>query len=434
MIRLSRWDVDSLPLAYTNDLQVSAQYSGCWGLALDGREYAVLGGASHVLFLDITDPVHPDLIGQFAGANTLWREFKSYKNRIYSVSDNAAEGLKIFDMRQAPDTVIQTYGSDEFFSSAHTITLDTVSGRIYLNGTNTAKDGLLVLDVSADPDKPVFVSSIVLAGGYIHDSYVRNDTIYASSGYEGYYVFDYTDPLHPDTLAQLTTVGYNHNSWLNPEGTYAYFTEELPDGRPIHIVDLQNLGSDGLEISGIFLDSFLTGSPIKPIPHNLYIKGHLLFDSQYEDGLLVYDISNPTQPVLIGRYDTHPENTQYNRYRGNWGNYPWLPSGTIISSDMQNGLQLLKLVLPVATTTPESGIDVSVFPNPATGKFHVQMNGYSGEWSYRLIGNAGTVALSGRHSGNAKEIILPASLAAGFYLFEIQTNSGQKTIRKIVVR
>ncbi len=88
----------------------------------------------------------------------------------------------IFDLSQAPDTIRRTYWSNEFFTSAHTLALDTVSGRIYLNGSNVAQQGLLVLDVSQNPDQPAAGFRQSAHGGYIHDSYVRNDTIYASSG------------------------------------------------------------------------------------------------------------------------------------------------------------------------------------------------------------------------------------------------------------
>ncbi|MCB0543561.1 MAG: choice-of-anchor B family protein [Saprospiraceae bacterium] len=431
MVRLSKWDDNSLPLAGS----VALQYSGCWGLDLNGREYAVLGGAAHILFFDVTDPVHPELIGKFLGTDTtVWREFKSYRNRIYAVSDNTTEGLMIFDMSQAPDTVIRTYWSNTFFNSAHTITLDTTSGRIYLNGTDIANSGLLVLDASNDPDQPEFVTNVTLAGGYIHDSYVRNDTIYASSGYDGYYVFDFTDPLSPDSLGSTKTGGYNHNSWLNPEGTYAYYTEEIPDGRPIWIVDLQTLGVDGLEIAGSFFDQLLPGdSTYKAIPHNVYIKDHLLFDSQYEDGLLVYDINNPTQPVLAAYYDTHPENVVYNRYRGNWGSYPWLPSGTIIAGDMQNGLQLLKLTTSVAVPEANAQLQVLVSPNPAkeTVKVHLPEN-VSG-WSYRLMAPGGQLYKSGRFSGQSQGEIALGDIPAGLYFMEILTGNGLRTQKKVVV-
>ncbi len=430
--RLGQWDDDSLPIAYA----YGVQYSGCWGMALNGREYAVLGGAEHVMFFDITEPTQPDLIGKFAGTtnNTLWREFKSYKNRIYAVSDQTTEGLMIFDMSQAPDTVIRTYWSNEYFLRSHTITLDTSSGRIYLNGSNVAD--MVVLDVSQDPDSPVFVTAATVDGGYIHDSYVRNDTIYASSGSDGYYILDFTNPMQPKTLASISTGGYNHNSWLNPEGTHAYYTEEIPDGRPVQVIDLQNLADGEIEAVHSFLDRFsqISTAPFHDaIPHNVYIKDHLLFNSQYEDGLLVYDISDPVQPVLVGHYDTHPQNTQYNGYRGNWGNYPWLPSGTIIAGDMQNGLQLLKLNIPVGTDSPESILKADVFPNPALSELTIRLQNTAAEWSYRLFSPTGQTLQSGQVTGAEQQTLSLKNCSAGLYFVEIQTEDGKKAVQKVVV-
>ena len=105
MTLLGHWDDDNLPVASPGNLNL--QYSGCWAMAINGSEIAVLGGARHVLFFDITNPAQPELIGKFEGTSTtVWREMKSYKNRIYAVSDNTTEGLRIFDLSQAPDTRI----------------------------------------------------------------------------------------------------------------------------------------------------------------------------------------------------------------------------------------------------------------------------------------------------------------------------------------
>lgn len=432
---LARWDDDSLPIASPDNLNL--QYSGCWGLAVNGHEIAVLGGARHLLFFDVTEPTQPQLIGKFAGTSTtVWREIKSYKDHVYAVSDNTSEGLMIFDLSQAPDTIRRTYWSNEFFNKAHTITLDTVSGRIYLNGTNVASQGLLVLDISQNPDQPTLLANADLSafGGYIHDSYVRNDTIYASSGFDGYYIYDFKDASQPKLIANTQTGGYNHNSWLNTAGTHAYYTEEIPTGQPIRIVDLQHLATQEIQIVGSFLDPLTpNGGPQNAIPHNVYIKDNLLFDSQYEDGLLVYDISVPTEPALLAHYDTHPENTIYNTYRGNWGNYPWLPSGIIIAGDMQNGLHILKIdLLPVATKSPAT-LQATVFPNPARQTLLVQVPENTGAWTYQLLTPEGRLVANGNEAEKSLVQLSVIDVPTGLYFLSIRSKAGATAVRKVVV-
>ena len=433
MTLLGRWDDDTLPLAPS----LSLQYSGCWGMALNGHEYAVLGGALHVLFFDVTNPTQPELIGKFAGKQTtLWREFKSYKNRIYAVSDQTEEGLMIFDMSQAPDTIIRTYYSNEFFLRSHTITLDTVSGRIYLNGSSAQSQGILVLDISQNPDQPTVLASVDLPGGYVHDSYVRNDTLYASSGFEGYFVFDFkTNPQQPKLIAQTSTDGYNHNSWLNTAGTHAYYTEEIPDGKPVRVVDLQKMNIGVIEPVGAVLDSFLTGSTRKPIPHNVYIKDNYLFNSQYEDGLLVYDISNPIDPVLVGHYDTHPQNTIYNTYYGNWGNYPWLPSGNILCGDMQNGLHILRFLPPVSVNAPDQPVlEAALMPNPARDYTTIQVKNINTSWQIQLTNLSGQVLANQQIAAGKQETRLNLEgLPAGLYFVVLRAENGASSYQLSVI-
>ncbi len=434
MTRLARWDDDSLPIASPNNLRV--QYSGCWGLAVNNHEFAILGGARHVLIFDITNPTKPELLGKFEGqTNTVWREFKSYKNRIYGVSDATTEGLMIFDFSNAPDTIIRTYYSNEFFNNAHTITLDTVSGRIYLNGTNTANQGLLVLNISQNPDKPSLLANGPLSGGYIHDSYVRNDTVYASSGYTGYHIYDYTNVASPVTLASLPSTGYQHNSWLSVDGRYAYATEEIPAGRPIQVLSLIDLANANIDLATSFLDPLLPIGSGGAIAHNVYIKDHLLFNSQYEDGLLVYDISNPIAPVLIAYYDTHPENTLYNTYYGCWGNYPWLPSGTIISGDMQNGLQLLKITNTTSTSTVTPALQIQASPNPVHDLLTVTRFETKEPAIVRLYTLTGNIALENLWPAESQSIQLSVGhVPAGIYLVELRLENGQSVMKKIVIR
>ena len=76
--------------------------------------------------------------------------------------------------------------------------------------------------------------------------------------------------------------------------------------------------------------------------HNGIIKGTYAYIPYYHDGLRVFDISDPNNPIQTWEYDTYsPDN--HNSYKGAWGVYPYLPSENIIVSDMQTGLYIIKL-------------------------------------------------------------------------------------------
>lgn len=437
MTLLASWDEPGLPVASPGNLNL--KYSGCWGLVANGREIAVLGGAAEVFFFDVTVPTAPQLLGRFPGGDTtVWREFKSFKNRVYAVSDGANEGMMIFDLSD-PNNIKKTYQSSEFLVRGHTITLDTTSGRAYING-GSAGNGIIVLDLNSDPDQPQFLGHPNLdvgdMGGYVHDSYVRHDTLYCSSGWEGYYVIDFKDPVNPTLVASCTTSGYNHNSWVTSDGKYAYYTEEVPKGRPIRIVDLQNMNTQGeIEPVDKFLDNLLfPGLPDSAklaISHNVYIRGNLLFNSQYEDGLLVYNISDPLNPILIAHYDTHPQNSSYTGYYGNWGNYPWLPSGTIVAGDMQNGLYLLQLAA-LGTNAPGT-LQATVSPNPASESFNVLLDeGVTEDWTYALQDAQGRVLRQATVQQTNKAAVDVRSLPVGLYFVTIRTDSGRTRVVKVV--
>jgi choice-of-anchor B domain-containing protein len=430
--KLYQFDDNSLPIANPGGLSV--QFSGCWGLTVNGREVAVLGGALHVLFFDVTNPNDVQMVGMFEGqTTTIWREFKSYKNRVYGVSDNTSEGMMIFDLSNYPASPItRDYFSNALFNNAHTITLDTLSGRIYLNGSNV--NDMLVLSVQDNPEEPVLVGQSFLEGGYVHDSYIRQDTLYCSHGYGGYFVYNMANADAPVTLASINPAGsfYNHNSWLSSDGKYSFMTEEIPYGRPVKVVDLQKLNQNDIEVVHTFLDS-LTMNGNNPTPHNVYIKDNLLFNSQYEDGLLVYDITDPLQPLLVAYYDTHPENTTYTGYFGNWGNYPWLPSGNIIAGDMQNGFFLLKMSLPVSTHAPDNALQMEVMPNPASDFLYLSVRSAAATMDYMLFNQTGQLVKQEYQLPTGTLRLDTQGLAAGVYFMQVRSGKELAT-KKVVLR
>jgi choice-of-anchor B domain-containing protein len=377
------------------------KYSGCWGWyqASKNKEYAISGTSNGVYFIDITVPSTPSVCAFVGGRNnSVWREMKTYGHYCYIVSDDSPPNrFQIVDLQYLPDSVVLIKDDNALFERGHTIWIDKDNmyiGICTFSNTMSQPTQPLAIFSLATPTAPVLkrglyqdVSSNVIA--QIHDMYVLNDTIYASAGWQGLWIYRYkTNPDTILTLGQYTgypDAGYNHSSFLTADRKHLIFCDEVPAAKPIHFVNVQNFSN----IQPVQTFKAAPGTTA----HNPYIIGNKwAIVSCYQDGLYIYDISKPDTIKLAGYFDTFPQggvNTgSYGNssYAGNWGAYPWLPSGIIIANDMQNGVFLLDA--SVAFNTPSqnpvhvngltSAPEIIFFPNPATDRIYWQYSGETG--------------------------------------------------------
>jgi hypothetical protein len=160
--------------------------------------------------------------------------------------------------------------------------------------------------------------------------------------------------------------------------------------------------------------------------------------------LLVYNISNPTTPTLTGFFDTHPQgggnvgNYFGADYRGNWGAYPWLPSGLIVANDMQNGVFILKALAAFSNTTavtlPNNTLGIKqqnknqfiFYPNPATNQIAIQFsNADLNQVSiYTLLGKEIFYA---EFKNNLSQYLDVSTLTAGNYFLTVKNKYGSLT-------
>ncbi|HMQ49782.1 MAG TPA: choice-of-anchor B family protein [Saprospiraceae bacterium] len=340
----TNWDDNTL-ITYSG-----IQYNDVWGYSDQlGGEYVILGTAQKILFFNISNPATPTLIASFnGGASSIWRDFKTYGHYAYGVADQGTEGLIVFDLQNLPNSVTKVNQITTDFQRAHNIYIDGSSGRLYVAGSNTLSEGLIVLDVGANPSSPAKIGDtrLDLIGGpsnaYVHDVYVRDDIAYCSHGYSGFYVYDFSNSDNPIALDYTIGSGYNHSSWLTADGQYAIFAEEVPFGLPLRVINLNSM-----QVVASIKDPLLAPQYLNSTPHNPFVVGNLLYVSYYEDGVQVYNIANPLAPYRIGYYDTNPNNTSYNGTKNNWGVYPFFASGVIAASDTEYGLFLLQLQNPL---------------------------------------------------------------------------------------
>ena len=110
------------------------------------------------------------------------------------------------------------------------------------------------------------------------------------------------------------------------------------------------------------------------IPHNTHVDGDFIVTSYYADGVSVVDVSNPSNMVEVGYYDTS-EDYSGGGFNGAWGAYPWLPSGNILVTDIETGLYVLEpkytnasfvegVVVPIPTLDSDPSIVNTVVVTP----------------------------------------------------------------------
>lgn len=373
---------------------VGNRYSGCWGWyqASKNREYAISGGSSGTFFIDVTVPTNPVVVDVVPGKKgATWREMKTYQNYCYIVSDDPAPNMfQIVDMKYLPDSVHVVHSGTKYFEKGHTIWID--NNRMYIGATSyTAGSSAMTVWSLDNPEQPLLLRRVeqdiappILS--YVHDMFVRNDTVFASCAFQGLHVLKFENAdstfTHLGSYVGYPGFGYNHSSSWTQNGKYLVFCDEVPTAVPIHLVDVQNLGN---------IQPLKTFKP-SPVstPHNPYVLGNqFVVVSCYQDGLQIFDISNPAEVNHVGYFDTYPQggvNTgEYpgNAYSGNWGAYPYLPSGIIIANDMQNGVFILDATAAFTTTVKNPvgvedketpGVNLIVFPNPASDRAGVHFN------------------------------------------------------------
>lgn len=338
MTELSRWNNPALPT------HSGIRYNDVWGYSdCAGREYAILGSAGRIHFINVTNPAEPVEIQSFPGSsNSIWRDFKTYRDRAYACADQGTDGLMVFNMSRLPDTVMMTYRNNAIFQRSHNLWVDTLQGRLYMAGSNTQSNGVIIFDLTQNPDEPQLLASISLPGGYIHDIHVVDHIAYCSHGFNGFWVYDLSDPQNIVILSSLTDYperGYNHSGWLDADRNFFIMADET-HGTSLKVVDVQDF--DDVHVRSLFKSALLAPEQLGSIVHNPFIRDQYVVMAYYHDGIQIYDMSNPDSVVRVAYYDTYPINTNYNGFNGAWGTYPFLPSGNILGSDITFGLFVLR--------------------------------------------------------------------------------------------
>ena len=370
------------------------------------KEYALVGLTDGVSFVDVTNPNQPIVVGKLIesdlpskynsfnlndfpacnlglGSSTTakmvtqgsaWRDMKVFDDHMFVVSDAQIHGVQVFDL-----TRLRTF-EDQFLSfkedalytklgNAHNIAINEATGFGYAVGVTQAdtcgsrnKTGLHIIDLNK-PKNPTFagcysdpateVNSLYSAGiGYIHDTQCilyngpdgqyKDKELCFSSAEGAVVITDVDDKNNPQTLSTTShpDMGYSHQGWLTEDHRYFLMNDELDElnlGRntKTYIWDVSNVN----EPTFLGYHTHNTNS----IDHNLFVRDNYLIQSNYSSGLRVFDLLDVDKARLneVAYFDSEPSHNDAN-WNGSWGNYPYLPSGILLISDIRNGLFIVR--------------------------------------------------------------------------------------------
>ncbi|MEM7658222.1 MAG: choice-of-anchor B family protein [Bacteroidota bacterium] len=348
-------------------LSYNLELSDVWGYADgNGREYALVGVQDGVSIVDLdTTPIFERHF--IPGAFSTWRDLKTYQNYAY-VSNESGNGLLVIDLSGLPGTIDFKDTVIAGMQTIHNLWVDEKEGTLYIVGSDQFNGGMAILDLTNDPWRPEIKGNY--NNTYVHDVYVRDGLAYSAELNGGLTIVNVNTPVFAYVVGNQGYSGnFTHNTWLNDAGTVCFTTDET-SAAYINAWDV----SDPTNIQ--YLDRIRSEySGGVTIPHNAHVQDDFIVVSYYTDGVIVYDGSRPEALVEVAFYDTSP--ISGSSFSGAWGAYPFLPSGRLLVSDIEEGLFVLEptydraafvlgMVTDSLTGMPIEGVEIALITTPET--------------------------------------------------------------------
>lgn len=165
-------------------------------------------------------------------------------------------------------------------------------------------------------------------------------------GTGGYFVYDITNLNEPQlvvTLTGISGVEWGHTFTPSPDGRYVVGETEYRYA-PLRIFDLQP-ALDG-EVRNINRPISAWTADWRKLVHNHEIRWPYVFVSGYLDGLQVFSLEDPENPVTVAYYDTYiggPQEDRYGLFNGAFGVDVRNADGLIVISDMSTGFWTFRM-------------------------------------------------------------------------------------------
>ena len=344
-----------------------------WTDPSTGVEYALVCAVEGIVFVDLSDPEAPFVVGTLPAHNGLTtgiRDVKVYADHAFVVAGTSGHGMQVFDLTElrgvaTPPVTFSETAHYTGISDSHNIAINEATGFAYSIAGSTCSQGLDMIDVS-NPLVPTFAGCFS-SRGQIHDAqcvvYTGPDT-----DHQGLEICFSADPGSPNALTivdvsvkanpvglSTTTypnTGYPHQGWLTDDHSFFVLGDELDEGTVTNtrtiVFDVRDL--DLPVVAGEY------SATTESVDHNGYVRGRFVYQANYRAGFRVLEIADAATGQLqeVGFLDTHPTN-DLPEFVGAWSTYPFFDSGIVIGTDTREGLFVLDTGMDLFSDGFESG-------------------------------------------------------------------------------
>lgn len=341
------------PTMISETYDYSYEENGEHRLAIKGSLAFVVSPLKLSIF-DFTNPQNPIAVN-------VYYEWSGQDLRVVDSQVFLAEGdLKVLDFSSLDNPIL--LGS--YYLCGYVNDAKVVNSYLYIADSYQR---LQILNI-ANPADPYYISALPEYG---HNLKVIGNLLYLNAFNNGFEIWDIADPQNPVLLSLYNPLLHGSYVTMTLDGNYAYITELLGGtrGTGLNIIDIHDAANpvfkgvvDNIpdwpaesEVVGnlVYIADNSGGLVIVDVSnvtqpkiigqyqglyaHNVEIIGNVAYVTDRSEGLVMLDISNPVNPVLINSY--LPENTRAGVVR--------VVDGLAYLSDYYNGLLLVDISNPL---------------------------------------------------------------------------------------
>lgn len=268
-------------------------------------------------------------------------------NHVPNGSPTPHVGLFIYDVN-VPGAPVELgrleWGAGAWWhlgANTHNVYVHDDGTNLYAYLASRTTSAVEVFDVTV-PSSPVWLSSIYppltqygTIPGSAHEISVKGNLCFSTWLQGGVAIHDISNPVVPSLVAHIPYSGaYTYHAWPTDDGTHLLTTDAYTN-IGLQIWDITTPSAPTLA------GSWTSGSG--SIMHNAIVKGDRAYLSHFEDGLHILDISDRTNPVQVGWFDTDLGAAGFNT-NGTYGVYPF--DNNIYLSHCEDGLYIIGEVAP----------------------------------------------------------------------------------------